>query len=172
MSLNHLVQNGVPPALDLVCNNLEIDGQIQTSVFQGQRFTPDITVSSSAPMGGPSLVSKQDATAIRLQDQTTVSYQCVIDTGTAASSIDLFFEPPSWLTETQGVLPTLKCVANAEHQRNDGAWESLINQGVTVGGAPTVNRLVLTLGRADNVDFPVTKEFTVNCTFTFSRPDP
>ena len=169
MSLNHLVQNGAEPPLNLVCNNLAIDGEIQTSVFQGQRFTPDISAASSAPMGGPSIVSKLDATAIRLQDQTTVSYQCVIATGTGASSINIFFEPPSWLPDTSGVLSTLKCVANAEHQRNDGAWESLINQDVTIGGAPSSNRLVLTLGRADNVDFPVTKQFTVNCTFTFNQ---
>jgi hypothetical protein len=170
MSLNHLVQNGAEPPLNLVCNNLAIDGRIQTSQFASERFDPQITVSSAG--SGQALVSKQDASAIRMEDQTTVSYKCVIATGTGAPSIDLLFEPPSWLPETTGVLDTLKCVVNAEHQRGDLAWESLINQNVTVGdSAPgTTDRLVLTLGRADNINFPLTKEFTVNCTFTFSQP--
>jgi hypothetical protein len=170
MSLNHLVQGGAPPAQDIEVNNLKVDGtlqvagQIQTSAFQSQTFDPVIEISSSG--SGQSLQSKVNASAIRIGDETIVTYRCEFDSGTGAPNVEVFCEPPIWTPDTQTLL-NLTCVVNCVHERGDGAWESLINKAVSVGAVPSA--LVATVGREDNTNFPVNKRFQLSVRFSYTQ---
>lgn len=169
MSLNHLIQGGAPvPALNLECENLkvlgtlQVSGQIQTGAFQSESFDPTITVTSTG--ANASLVSKVNASAIRIGNETTVTYRCVVASGTGAAKLTVAFEPPIWTPDTVGIVNT-SCVLNCTHLRGDGEWESLINQGAQILGT----ELVVTVGKEDNTVFPVTKDFTLTARFTYTQ---
>lgn len=177
MSLNHLVQGGsLTPPLNLECENLKIlnvlqvGGEIQTGAFQSENFDPTIAISSTGT--GQSLISNVYATATRIGDETRVTYRCTFASGTGASKLNILFTTPVWTPNPQAALSNLSCVLNCTHLRGDGAWESLINQGVSVGQigiGPTDDAFRVTVGREDNMDFPATKDFTLTATFTYSQ---
>jgi len=169
MSLNHLVQGGAPPAQDIEVNNLkvdgtlQVDGQIQTGAFQSQSFDPNIDFSNYSGTGG-GILSKVNASALRIGDETIVTYRCQFETGTGSPNIDLLFETPVWTPDPQPLL-NVTCVVNCVHERGDGAWESLINKGIAVG----LNSLVVTVGREDNTNFPVNKTFEISARFSYTQ---
>jgi hypothetical protein len=168
MSLNHIIDGGIIPPLNCRVNDLAINGDIQTSVFQSETFNPQITVTSDGI--GASLISNVSATAIRMRNQHSVTYRCNFDSGTGSSKCTIYFQPPVWITNVSSI-QDLKCVLNCTHKRNDDEWESLINQGCETEGVFT-QTLIANVGKEDNTNFPVTKEFQLNITFTFSYPPP
>ena len=114
---------------------------------------------------GDSIASTVQASAIRIREETIVTYRCTFNSGTGASKVTLRFLPPVWTTITTGI-QNLTCVANCTHERGDGAWESLINQGVSIESAPL--SFALQLGREDNVNFPANKLFQLSARFSYT----
>jgi hypothetical protein len=171
MSLNHLV-GGTEPPLNLESNNmkvkgvLSVDGEIETDVFQNQDYSPIIAIISDGT--GDSIASTVQASAIRIREETIVTYRCTFNSGTGASKVTLRFLPPVWTTITTGI-QNLTCVANCTHERDNGAWESLINQGVSIESAPL--SFALQLGREDNANFPVNKLFQLSARFSYTTEE-
>jgi hypothetical protein len=169
MSLNHVVNNGLAPALDLVCKDLYVEGNIIGTTgleispynFRGTNFIPTGTNISNTPGGsGAGITGGSRLSLQKIGQSIQGTYKCDFETGTGGKGVVLtLIFPPGIL-----VNPDELCVtATAFHQTGAGPWEQLYMSQANVISNVQFN---MEFVRPDDTNFPANKQYKLNLTWS------